>query len=53
MVVILAPASVSLEFIARLAKAGIIVSLGHSDANRRGSQSVFDAGRRERRHSSL
>ena len=32
MVVTLAPASVSLEFIARLAKAGIIVSLGHSDA---------------------
>ena len=33
MVVTLAPASVSLEFIARLAKAGIIVSLGHSDAS--------------------
>jgi N-acetylglucosamine-6-phosphate deacetylase len=32
MVVTLAPASVSLEFIARLAKAGIIVSLGHSGA---------------------
>ena len=33
MVVTLAPASVSLELIGRLAKAGIIVSLGHSDAS--------------------
>ncbi|MBV8793718.1 MAG: N-acetylglucosamine-6-phosphate deacetylase, partial [Hyphomicrobiales bacterium] len=33
MVVTLAPASVPLEFIGRLAKAGIIVSLGHSDAS--------------------
>ena len=33
MVVTLAPASVSLDFIARLAKAGIVVSLGHSDAS--------------------
>ena len=33
MVVTLAPASVPLERIARLAKAGIVVSLGHSDAS--------------------
>jgi N-acetylglucosamine-6-phosphate deacetylase len=44
MVVTLAPASVSLESIARLAKAGIIVSLGHSDATAEEAQSVFDAG---------
>jgi N-acetylglucosamine-6-phosphate deacetylase len=44
MVVTLAPASVSLEFVARLAKAGIIVSLGHSDATAEEAQSVFDAG---------
>src|SRR5271167_2702745 len=42
MVVTLAPASVSLESIARLAKAGIIVSLGHSDATAEEAQSVFD-----------
>jgi N-acetylglucosamine-6-phosphate deacetylase len=44
MVVTLAPASVPLEFIACLAKAGIIVSLGHSDASAEDAQSVFDAG---------
>ena len=44
MVVTLAPASVPLELIARLAKAGIIVSLGHSDASAEEAQSVFDAG---------
>jgi N-acetylglucosamine-6-phosphate deacetylase len=44
MVVTLAPASVSLEFIARLAKAEIVVSLGHSDATAEEAQSVFDAG---------
>jgi N-acetylglucosamine-6-phosphate deacetylase len=44
MVVTLAPASVSMDFIARLAKAGIIVSLGHSDATAEEAQSVFDAG---------
>jgi N-acetylglucosamine-6-phosphate deacetylase len=44
MVVTLAPASVSLELIARLAKAGIVVSLGHSDATAEEAQSVFDAG---------
>ena len=44
MVVTLAPASVSIDFIARLAKAGIIVSLGHSDASAEEAQAVFDAG---------
>jgi N-acetylglucosamine-6-phosphate deacetylase len=33
-----------LELIARLAKAGIVVSLGHSDASAEEAQSVFDAG---------
>jgi N-acetylglucosamine-6-phosphate deacetylase len=44
MVVTLAPASVPLERIARLAKAGIVVSLGHSDASAEDAQTVFDAG---------
>ncbi|MGH6798583.1 MAG: N-acetylglucosamine-6-phosphate deacetylase, partial [Roseiarcus sp.] len=44
MVVTLAPASVPLEFIARLAKAGIVVSLGHSDASAEEALAVFDAG---------
>jgi N-acetylglucosamine-6-phosphate deacetylase len=44
MAVTLAPASVSLAFISRLAKAGIIVSLGHSDASAEEAQAVFDAG---------
>jgi N-acetylglucosamine-6-phosphate deacetylase len=44
MVVTLAPASVPLEFIGRLAKAGIIVSLGHSDARAEEARAVFDAG---------
>ena len=44
MVVTLAPASVPLEFIARLAQAGIVVSLGHSDASAEEAQAVFDAG---------
>ena len=44
MVVTLAPASVPMDFIARLAKAGIVVSLGHSDATAEEAQSVFDAG---------
>jgi N-acetylglucosamine-6-phosphate deacetylase len=43
-VVTLAPVSVPLERIARLAKAGIIVSLGHSDASAEEAQAVFDAG---------
>jgi N-acetylglucosamine-6-phosphate deacetylase len=44
MVVTLAPASVPLDFISRLAKAGVIVSLGHSDASAEEAQAVFDAG---------
>jgi N-acetylglucosamine-6-phosphate deacetylase len=44
MVVTLAPASVPLELIGRLAKAGIVVSLGHSDTSAEEAQSVFDAG---------
>jgi N-acetylglucosamine-6-phosphate deacetylase len=44
MIVTLAPASVPLGFISRLAKAGIIVSLGHSDATAEEAQAVFDAG---------
>ena len=44
MVVTLAPVSVPLGRIARLAKAGIVVSLGHSDASAEEAQGVFDAG---------
>ena len=44
MVVTLAPASVTLERIARLAKSGIVVSLGHSDASAEEAGSVFGAG---------
>ncbi len=44
MVVTLAPVSVPLERIARLAKGGIIVSLGHSDASAEEAQAVFDTG---------
>jgi N-acetylglucosamine-6-phosphate deacetylase len=44
MVVTLAPASVPLERIARVAKAGIVVSLGHSDATAEEAASVFHAG---------
>jgi N-acetylglucosamine-6-phosphate deacetylase len=44
MVVTLAPASVPLERIALLAEAGIVVSLGHSDASAEEAGSVFDAG---------
>jgi N-acetylglucosamine-6-phosphate deacetylase len=44
MVVTLAPASVTLERIARLAKSGIVVSLGHSDASAEEAASVFGAG---------
>jgi len=44
MVVTLAPVSVPLERIARLAKGGIVVSLGHSDASAEEAQAVFDAG---------
>ena len=43
-VVTLAPVSVPLERIARLAQAGIVVSLGHSDASAEEAEKVFDAG---------
>jgi N-acetylglucosamine-6-phosphate deacetylase len=50
MVVTLAPVSVPLERIARLAAAGILVSLGHSDASAEEAQAVFDAGARAATH---
>jgi len=50
MVVTLAPASVPLERIARLARAGLVVSLGHSDASAEEAQAVFDAGARAVTH---
>ena len=50
MVVTLAPASVSIELIARLAEAGVLVSLGHSDASAEEARAVFDAGARAATH---
>jgi N-acetylglucosamine-6-phosphate deacetylase len=50
MVVTLAPASVSLEMIAELARSGIVVSLGHSDATAEEAKAVFDAGARAVTH---
>ena len=44
MVVTLAPASVPPDRIARLARSGIVVSLGHSDATAEEAAAVFDAG---------
>jgi N-acetylglucosamine-6-phosphate deacetylase len=44
MVVTLAPSSIPLERIARLASAGIVVSLGHSDASAEEAAGVFKAG---------
>ncbi|HEY1780611.1 MAG TPA: N-acetylglucosamine-6-phosphate deacetylase [Roseiarcus sp.] len=44
MVVTLAPVSAPIERIARLARAGIVVSLGHSDASAEEAGLVFDAG---------
>ena len=44
MAVTLAPASVSSERVAELAKSGIVVSLGHSDATTEEARAVFDAG---------
>ncbi len=44
LVVTLAPVSVPLERIARLADAGIVVSLGHSDASAEEAKAAFDAG---------
>src|SRR5271165_8555 len=50
MAVTLAPASVPLELIARLTQAGIVVSLGHSDATAEEAGAVFDAGARAVTH---
>ena len=50
MVVTLAPVSVPLPRIARLANAGIVVSLGHSDASAEEAKAVFDAGARAVTH---
>ena len=50
MVVTLAPASVPLQLVARLAKAGLVVSLGHSDASAEEAQAVFAAGARAVTH---
>ncbi len=50
MVVTLAPASVPLEMIARLARSGIVVSLGHSEATAEEAAAVFDAGARAVTH---
>ena len=44
MVVTLAPNKVAVAHIARLAEAGIIVSLGHSDATSAEAHAAFDAG---------
>ena len=44
MVVTLAPASASYERIAQLAKSGVVVSLGHSDASAEEARGAFDAG---------
>ena len=50
MVVTLAPASVPLALVARLAQSGIVVSLGHSEASAEEAQAVFDAGARASTH---
>jgi N-acetylglucosamine-6-phosphate deacetylase len=50
MVVTLAPASVPLDLVARLAQSGIVVSLGHSDATAEEARATFDAGARAATH---
>jgi N-acetylglucosamine-6-phosphate deacetylase len=50
MVVTVAPASVPLDLVRRLADAGIVVSLGHSDATAAEAAAVFDAGARAATH---
>jgi N-acetylglucosamine-6-phosphate deacetylase len=50
MVVTLAPASVSNERIAELAKSGVIVSVGHSEASAEEAYGAFDAGARAVTH---
>ncbi|HXT09870.1 MAG TPA: N-acetylglucosamine-6-phosphate deacetylase [Roseiarcus sp.] len=49
-VVTLAPASVSLALMRRLAEAGIVVSLGHSEATAEQARACFDAGARAVTH---
>jgi N-acetylglucosamine-6-phosphate deacetylase len=44
MVVTLAPSSVTTDLITRLVEAGIIVSIGHSDASAEEAQAAFQAG---------
>ena len=44
MIVTLAPSAVSLAHVAALAKAGIVVSLGHSEASAEQAFAAFDAG---------
>jgi N-acetylglucosamine-6-phosphate deacetylase len=50
MVVTLAPSSVATDLIVRLVEAGIIVSIGHSDAAAEEAQSAFRAGARAVTH---
>ena len=50
MVVTLAPASVPLPLVARLAQSGIVVSLGHSDGTAEEATAVIDAGARAATH---
>jgi len=50
MVVTLAPASVPLPLVAALSEAGILVSLGHSDATAEEAKATFDAGARAATH---
>jgi N-acetylglucosamine-6-phosphate deacetylase len=49
-VVTLAPASVSLDLLRLLVEAGIVVSLGHSDATAQEARGCFDAGARAVTH---
>ena len=50
MVVTLAPAAVSNDLIARLAQAGILVSIGHAEASAEEAQAAFKAGARAVTH---
>jgi N-acetylglucosamine-6-phosphate deacetylase len=50
MVVTLAPASVPLALVAQLARSGIVISLGHSEASAEEAKAVFDAGARAATH---
>ncbi len=50
MVVTLAPASVPLALVARLAQSGIVASLGHSEASAEEATAVIDAGARAATH---